>query len=192
MPKHEGLALGILKNTRVLCVLGVMTAMVIVLNRLLRVDIGFARFSLGSVCTVMAGIWFGPAGGALVGFLADLLGSLLQGYAPNPIISVAAILWGVIPALMIRFVSGPRVRRIVVLCLSVYLTSIISTVILNTMGLVLMLGYRFESIFPTRLIQWAVMTPVYCVLVCCLYFSPIYDFLQKNMPTYRQKSTVKE
>ena len=185
MPKHDGLALGILKNTRVLCVLGVMTAMVIVLNRVLRVDVGFARFSLGSVCTVMAGIWFGPAAGACVGFMADLLGSLLQGYAPNPLICSAAILWGVIPALMIRFVNGSRTRRIGMLCLSVYLTSVISTLTLNTLGLVLMLGYQFKSIFPTRLVQWAVMTPVHCVLVCCLYFSPIGDFLQKNMPTYR-------
>ena len=99
MQKNNGLS--ILKNTSVLCILGVLTAMVIVLARVIRVDLGFARFTLGSVVTVMAGLWFGPVGGGFVGGLADLLGSFMQGYAPNPLITVASILWGVIPALML-------------------------------------------------------------------------------------------
>ena len=183
MQKNNGLS--ILKNTSVLCILGVLTAMVIVLARVIRVDLGFARFTLGSVVTVMAGLWFGPVGGGLVGGLADLLGSFMQGYAPNPLITVASILWGVIPALMLRYVTGSKARKITMLSLSVIITSIVCTMGFTYAGLVLFLGYNFWAILPTRALQFAAMTPVYCVLVCCLYFSPVTSFLRRHVTTYR-------
>ena len=181
--KSSNKGFGILKNTSVLCILGVMTAMVIVLARVLRVDLGFARFTLGSVVTIMAGLWFGPVAGGTVGGVADLLGSFMQGYAPNPLITIASILWGVIPALMLRFVTGSKTRKVLMLCLSVLITSIVCTLGFTYAGLV-MIGYDFRAILPTRLAQFAAMTPVYCVLVCCLYFSPVTSYLRQNVVTY--------
>ena len=46
-------------------------------------------------------------------------------------------------------------------------------------------GYNFWAILPTRALQFAAMTPVYCVLVCCLYFSPVTSFLRRHVVTYR-------
>ena len=164
--------------------MGALTAMVIVLARVLRVDLGFARFTLGSVCTVMGGLWFGPAAGGLIGGVADLLGSFLQGYAPNPLICIASILWGVIPALMLRFVTGSRSRKAGMLSLSVVLTSVICTLGLTTAGLI-MIGYHPGAILPSRLAQFAVMTPVYCILVCCIYYSPVTSYLKKTTYVYQ-------
>ena len=36
-----------------------------------------------------------------------------------------------------------------------------------------MLGYNFYAIMPGRLVQFAIMIPIYCVLTCLLYFSPL-------------------
>ena len=44
-------------------------------------------------------------------------------------------------------------------------------------GLV-MLGYNPAAIFTARVIQFALMTPIYSVLSCLLYFGPVTDFLQ--------------
>ena len=59
------------------------------------------------------------------------------------------------------------------LSLSVAVTSVLSTLIFTTAGLVLILGYNLFVIMPGRIVQWAIMTPIYCVLTCILYFSPL-------------------
>lgn len=160
-------------STHAVVMIGTLIAMTIVLSRMLAIDLGFARFTLGSVCTIMAGLWFGPLAGAVCGFAADILGCLIQGYAVNPLITIAAILWGVLPALSRGLMSGEKAKKAVILSVSVVITSIVCTLGFTYAGLVWILGYNFYAILPTRLAQFAAMTPVYCVLVCLLYFSPI-------------------
>lgn len=55
----------------------------------------FSRFSIEAVPTVIAGILFGPVAGGLVGFVADLVGSLFSGYGYNPLFCIPPILYGV-------------------------------------------------------------------------------------------------
>ncbi len=177
-------------GTYTLVILGVLVAMTIVLSRILAIDLGFARFTLGSVCTIMAGLWFGPLGGAVCGFAADLLGCLIKGYAVNPLITVAAMLWGVIPALARPLISGGKVRKAVILSTSVIVSSIVCTMGFTYAGLVLILGYNFYAILPTRLAQFAAMTPVYCVLVCCLYFSQATTLVNGELARQEGRKTV--
>ena len=47
-------------------------------------------------------------------------------------------------------------------------------------GLVIMLGYNFYAIMPGRLVQFAIMIPIYCVLTCLLYFSPLTAMVVGN------------
>ncbi|MDO5538509.1 MAG: folate family ECF transporter S component [Eubacteriales bacterium] len=161
-------------DTRTLVFMALLVAMNIVLARQLVIDLGFARITVGSVCTILAGLWFGPAAGGVCGLTADLLGCLLKGYAVNPLITIAAILWGVVPALVrLRTAKANRTRKMVFLCLGIAFASILSTLVFTTAGLVLINGYNFYAIMPSRMIQWAVMTPVYCAVTCAVYFSPI-------------------
>ena len=74
-------------------------AMHLVLTRVLVIDLGAYRISVGSVCTILAGLWLGPVAGGVCGLCADIIGCFMKGYAVNPFITVAAILWGVLPAL---------------------------------------------------------------------------------------------
>ena len=165
-----------LSNTFFLVSVALMAALGIVLTRVLRVDLGFARFSLGHMASIMAGLWLGPVGGALSGGIADVAGSFLQGYAPNPLITASAVMWGVIPALTKGLIRGSRARKAAVLSISICVTSVICTLGLTYAGLV-MIGYDARGILPARLTQFAAMTPVTCILACCLYFSPVTPFI---------------
>jgi ECF transporter S component (folate family) len=165
-------------DTRTIVFLGLIVAMHIVLTRLVVIDLGSYRISVGSVCTILAGLWFGPVGGGICGFLSDILGCILKGYAINPLITVAAVLWGVIPALMVPLMKGGKVRKTAVLCAAVVLTSILATLVFTTAGLVWLAGYNFYAIMPGRIAQWAIMTPIYCVLTVVLYYSPLTHMVQ--------------
>ena len=178
MPKNQKEGL---RSPYVLAVLAVLIAVQIVMTRFLVIDLGFARFSIGSIASITAGLWFGPAAGGLVGGISDLIGSFIKGYAPNPLIWVSAVLWGVLPALLVRLSSGWRLPAAVKLAFSVIITSIVCTMGFTYAGLVLFLGYDFRAILVTRLIQLLVMTPVICVLVFCLYNSPVTSFLRGTM-----------
>lgn len=164
-------------DTHTLVFLGLLVAMHVVLTRLFVIELGSYRISIGSICTIMAGLWFGPIAGGVSGLVSDILGCILKGYAINPLITVAGMLWGVIPALMSGLITGTKVRKTVVLCISVVLTAMCSTLGFTTAGVAWINGGEFwvsaAAIFPGRLVQWVIMTPIYCVLTCMLYFSPI-------------------
>ena len=164
---------GSIFDTRTVVFMAALVAMQIVLSRVLVIDVGFARITLGTVCTIMAGLWFGPVAGGTCGLVADLLGCLLKGYAVNPLISLAAVVWGVVPVLIRSLAKGEKGKKTVFICFGIVLASVISSLVLTTAGLVLMNGYNLMAILPSRAIQWAVMTPVYCVLTCGIYCSPL-------------------
>ena len=164
-------------DTRTLVFLGLLVAMHIVVVRLVVIDLGSYRITIGSVCTILAGLWFGPVAGGVSGLISDVLGCILKGYAINPLITVAAILWGVIPALMRPLMTGSKVKKTGMLWLSVVVTSILATLVFTTAGLVLLLGYNFYAIMPGRIVQWAIMTPIYCVLTSVLYYSPLTNMV---------------
>ena len=160
-------------DTRTVVFLGLLVAMHIVLSRLIVIDLGSYRIGVASICTILAGLWMGPVAGGVVGLLADLLGCLIKGYALNPLITIAAMAWGVIPGLIRPLVTGGKVKKTIMICVGVFAAAIFSTLVFTTAGLVLILGYNFYAIIPGRIAQWSIMTPIYCVLTCMMYFSPL-------------------
>lgn len=162
-------------NTRTLVFMALIVAMHLVLTRVLVIELGAYRISVGSVCTILAGLWMGPVAGGICGLAADLLGCLMKGYAVNPLITVAAILWGVVPALFhpLFAKTTSKGKKSAWISLSVVITAVFSSLIFTTAGLVLIMGYNFYAIMPGRLVQFCVMIPIYCVLTCMLYLSPL-------------------
>ena len=161
-------------NVKTLVFMALLVAMHLVLTRVLVIDLGADRISVGSVCTILAGLWLGPVAGGVCGFASDIIGCFMKGYAVNPFITVAAILWGVLPALVRPLIANKKkTGKTVGICVSIVVTAILSSLVLTTAGLVIMLGYNFYAIMPGRLIQFAIMIPIYCVLTCLLYFSPL-------------------
>lgn len=171
-----------------------LTAIYLILSRFLAINIGgFGRIQLGVIARIMAGIWFGPFAGALCGLASDLLGCLIQGYAVNPLITFAAILWGVIPSFFVpqhtsEELSASKKKAILILCAGIILTCLICTLVVTTAGLVWFNGYSLYAILPTRVTQFFLQTPVYCVLVCLLYYSPITSQVNQHLATYTRSS----
>lgn len=61
-------------DTRTIVFLGLLVALHIVLVRLVVIDLGAYRITVGSVCTILAGLWFGPVAGGVSGLISDLIG----------------------------------------------------------------------------------------------------------------------
>ncbi len=161
-------------NVKTLVFMGLLVAMQLVLGRVLVLDLGPNRVTVSSVCTILAGLWLGPVAGGVCGLCADIIGCFIKGYAVNPLITVAAILWGVLPGLIKpMYIQKGKLGKTVGICISVVLTGAASSLVFTTAGLVLLLGYNFYAIMPGRLLQFVFMVPVYCILTCLLYFSPV-------------------
>ena len=99
------------RNVKNLVFMALLVAMHLVLTRVLVIELGAYRISVGSVCTILAGLWMGPVAGGICGICADLIGCFMKGYAVNPFISLAAVLWGVIPALGKEILCKPYKNR---------------------------------------------------------------------------------
>lgn len=179
-------------NVKTLVFMALLIAMHLVLTRVLVIDLGAYRISVGSVCTILAGLWLGPVAGGVCGLCADIIGCFMKGYAVNPFITVAAILWGVLPALAKPlFANRKKTGKTVGICVSIVVTAVLSSLVFTTAGLVIMLGYNFYAIMPGRLVQFAIMIPIYCVLTCLLYFSPLTAMVVGNVaPAVLKKKTV--
>ncbi len=77
-----------------LVVSAVLIALNIVITRLLSIDVGAVRIGLGFIPIALGAMLFGPVPGAVIAFLADLLGALLQGKGYWPGFALSSILLG--------------------------------------------------------------------------------------------------
>lgn len=163
-------------STFTLVALGILVGLELVFERMLAIPVGnITRFSLGKICVVMAGMWFGPVAGALVGLVADLLGCLMQGYAIVPLITLSSILWGSVPALFKPWVmkSSGKIMKVVFFSIGIIFAASVCLLVVTPIGLHQYYGYAFAAIMPARFVQFAVMAPTYCVLCSLLYLSPV-------------------
>ena len=168
-------------SAQTLAIAGVLVAMNIVLSRFVSIPIGTSlRISVSSVPIILAGIWLGPLAGGCCGFLGDLLGCLISGYAPNPLLSVSAILMGVLPALLLKLFRVNSAKStenkfvsFVLLYLrflaAIGLTMLVTSQGISTYGLALMYGQPFWAQWLLRLPQSVLLLFVNSLLTCFLY-----------------------
>ncbi len=84
-----------ISKTATLTACALLTAMAVVMARFLAiVPAPSARISFETIPIFLAGMLFGPVAGALVGFLSDLIGSLMM-FGFNPILCIPPILIGI-------------------------------------------------------------------------------------------------
>ncbi len=90
---------------------------------------------------------------------ADLLGCMLQGYAPNPFILVTSLLSGVLPAVMKKYLFHDRINlwKIAVI---VAAHGLIGSLGFTTVGLHIFYGTPWAVLYTTRVIQTVAL--VYC------------------------------
>src|SRR5690554_2478486 len=157
-------------TTRNAANLGLLTAISIVLTRIFGVvvpvaGVGALRLSFGEIPIILAGVLFGPAGGALTGLASDLIGYIINshGGAFFPGFTLSAALTGFLPGwILFRHRSSLGLWQVGA---TVLLTDLIAGVLLNTLWLTILYGQGFFVILPMRVLARLVTLPIYTVTV---------------------------
>lgn len=145
---------GILSDTQTMVMLAMFIALSIVLGKQLSITVGAIRLSFENLPILMAGIFFGPVAGALVGGCADIIGCLVVGYSINPIVTLGAMSIGCISGVMYRHssVESPKLRLI----LSVGVAHVVGSMVIKSIGLYVYYHYAV----PVLLLR----VPIYLVI----------------------------
>ena len=142
-------------STKVLIAAALLAAMSMVLGKFCAINIGSSiRIGFGGLPIQMAGMFFGPAVGAAVGLVADVIGCLLKGYSINPIITLGSASIGFVSGLMFHHVlKGMKKSSVPKVAISDLAAHIIGSMIITSFGLYLY--------YHTPLQQLAMRVPVY-------------------------------
>ncbi len=170
-----------LKNVKILVFAAMLIAMNIVLSRVLAITVGpTLRITFSQVPIYLAGFWFGPLVGGICGIVSDLVGTTLQGFAPNPLLTVSAVLTGVLPALLKHFVFHDNISWWKV---AVMLTAngIVGSLGFTTLGLHLYYGTPWSVLYAPRIPQTILLTATNTILVTLLYKSVLTTFIRQNI-----------
>ena len=153
-----------------LCVCAMLVAVGVVLSGVLSIpDLSLGgnytmKIGFGALAPILAGILYGPLYGGIVGGLVDLLQALLfpKG-AFVPWFTVVAVFSGLIPGLF--FIKRRRVPSFPRILLAAFSGQVICSVILNTLLLWWLYGSAFWVLLPKRLVNQAIMIPVYSLII---------------------------
>lgn len=173
-------------TTKTLTTCALLAALGVVLARLIvPMPNEFTRFSIEAVPTVLAGILFGPVAGALVGFVADLVGCLFSGYGYNPLFCVPPILYGLCGGFFRMFlakkVSIPR------LLLTMAPAIVFGSILYQSWALNFVYGKGFWVLLSARSIQFAVTMVVDVIVIRLLFKSRIFQHAGMWPPKNKQE-----
>ncbi len=152
-----------------LTLLAMFIALQIVLSKFLMLQLApSVRLSIDSVPILLAGLWFGPVAGALVGALADFLGTVLfpTAGAYFPPLTIAFLMIGLTAGLLsciVKF-SRPLLRIAVIVILSELVGSYLS----KSVALSFLIGVPFTGLLVARALPVSIVTIVNVVLVALL------------------------
>ena len=149
-------------TTEVIVITGFMTALSIVLSKLVSINISFLRIGFGFLPIAVLGILYGPVIAAIGYGLADLIGAwLLPTGAFFPGFTVSAVLTGLIYGWILyrKEVSFPRaLAASALVCLAINL-------LLNTYWLTFIIGKGFTVLLASRAVKELVAIPVMAVII---------------------------
>jgi ECF transporter S component (folate family) len=146
-------------SPRAMAICAMLAAMSIVCGKYLAIPLGnVMRFSFENLPIVMAGVFFGPIVGGIVGAVADLVGCFLVGYAVNPVITLGAALIGVISGTVSAYAFPKKEgwRGTWRIFIPVMLSHIICSMGIKTLGMMMYFGTPAEIFY--------VRVPLYIVI----------------------------
>lgn len=165
-------------TTKTLAYCALLAALNVVLSRLIGLmPNASSRFSIEAVPLFLAGMFFGPVAGGMVGFAGDFVGCLFSPFGYNPIFSVPPILYGVFGGLMRRYLSAnvsiPR------LAVAFLLPVVLGSILYQSATLAYM---YYEGVFldgflfylSTRSVQFAVTLVLDVLIIYFLFRSRIF------------------
>lgn len=129
-----------LKNIRCLTVTGILIAVFIVLD-MCSIRIGdFIKINLAFVALASVGMMFGPVPAVLAALAGDIIGCILGGQAPLPLLSCTAMLEGLLYGTFLYKKDGKKF--IIASIASRFIDSVVINLVLNTSVL---LYYNFMT-----------------------------------------------
>jgi len=157
---------------------GFLVAISIVMTRFayIMLPIGGAsglRISFGDMPIMLSGFMFGPVIGGLTGIASDLIGVLINPQGPYfPGFTISSMLWGVIPGLLTYVLkkhnSYERKYSLKNVSISVIVSYIIVSLVLNTIWLSTLYGTAFFVLLPPRIISTLINIPVQSFIITAL------------------------
>ena len=166
-----------------------LAAISVVLARLLSFQpIAEVRVSLDKFPLFLAGMFFGPVVGALVGFAADVSGCLLSAYGINPIFSVVPVLYGVCGGLFRRLIKKSKWFVIPSYLVAVVFGSILyQSAALSFVYSTTTFSEAFVAHLASRSVQFAIVAPCEIALVLILLKTNIFTRLKIWPPEVMKK-----
>ena len=152
-----------------LSLLAMFIALQIVLSKFLMLQLApSVRLSIDSVPILLAGIWFGPIAGGLVGALADSLGTILfpTGGAYFQLLTVAFLLIGVVSGFLSRIVKVKQ--SLLRIALIVIPAEIVGSYFFKSFALSLLVGVPFSGMLAARALPVSIIMIVNTVFVTLL------------------------
>ena len=162
-----------LRNIKVLttaAMLGALSAVIgIFCKNFLNFGNGLFRVTFENFPIIMSGILFGPAVGAAVGIVSDMVSYFLstQSFAISPIVTLGAALVGAVSGLISNVVIKKRgVMRIII---SVLAAHIIGSLIVKTFGIYAYYNMSYGMLLIYRLPTYAIIVAVESFFLCLIF-----------------------
>ena len=172
-------------HLKLLVALSLMSALSIVLGKYLAFNVGSVlRFSFENLPIIFSGLAFGPIAGGAVGLVADLVGCLLVGYEINPVVTLGAVIIGVLAGVCRMPFANNKEPSLVFLVLSAELIShLLGSVIVKTIGLSAYYDMPFFILMAWRLLNY---------LVIGIFEGAMIYVLLKNPALKKQINSMKD
>lgn len=159
-------------QTVILAMEGVLIALAIVASRYLVINPSpTLRFSFSFSFVILAGVWFGPVGGALVGALEDLLGCVLFGTSIFLPLTVSPLLAGLLAGLLAPILK--KSKNILIYAAAVICITLMTTMLYSTTVLSYLYHSPFGALFVSRIPQGICAAAVNTFIVYTIYHSPV-------------------
>ena len=162
-----------LRNIKVLTTAAILGALSVVIGifckNFLNFGNGLFRVTFENFPIIMSGILFGPAVGAAVGIVSDMVSYFLstQSFAISPIVTLGAALVGAVSGLISNVVIKKRgVMRIII---SVLAAHIIGSLIVKTFGIYAYYNMSYGMLLIYRLPTYAIIVAVESFFLCLIF-----------------------
>ncbi len=165
-------------STEVIVMTGFMTALSIVLSKLVSINISFLRIGFGFLPIAVLAILYGPVIAAIGYGLADLIGAwLLPTGTFFPGFTVSAVLTG----LIFGWILYKKEVTITRALLASALVCLIVNLLINTYWLTFIIGKGFKVLLASRAIKEVVAIPVMTLLIVLIDRYVLRHIKNKNI-----------
>lgn len=167
-----------LKSVKCLALTGMLVAIFIILDSL-SFKIGeFAKVNFAFAALATVGMLFGPVPGILAALAGDLIGCIISGQSPLPLLSLTAMLEGCLYGMLLYKAEGKKLAAMSVaarLIDSFVINLVLNTLILMSAGF---MSQTWEQ-FGVRVVKICAEAIIYCPLLAA--FLPTVRMIYKKV-----------